>query len=43
MDEIIPYLLNTLGISLGLIDGMVVDSLIGRNKDAQVKAAGNML
>jgi hypothetical protein len=35
--------LGSLGISLGLIGGMVVGAIIGRNKDAEVKAAGNML
>ena len=35
--------LGSLGISLGLIGGMVVGSIMGRHKDAQVKAAGNML
>ncbi len=34
---------RSLGLSLGLIGGMVVGSLIGRSKDAQAKAAGNML
>ena len=35
--------LDSLGISLGLIGGMIVGSIIGRRKDAEVKAAGNML
>ena len=35
--------LGSLGISLGLIGGMVVGSFIGRNKDAEAKAAGNIL
>ncbi|MGK0413685.1 MAG: hypothetical protein ACJA1B_001893 [Polaribacter sp.] len=34
---------GSLGISLGLIGGMVIGSIIGRKKDAEVKAAGNML
>jgi hypothetical protein len=34
---------RSLGISLGLIGGMVVGSTIGRQKDAQVKSAGNLL
>ena len=34
---------GSLGMSIGLIGGMVVGSIIGRKKDAEVKAAGNML
>lgn len=34
---------RSLGISLGLIGGMVVGSIMGRSKDAQAKAAGNIL
>ncbi|MGK0448057.1 MAG: hypothetical protein ACJA2M_001840, partial [Polaribacter sp.] len=34
---------RSLGISLGLIGGMVVGSIMGREKDAQAKAAGKML
>lgn len=40
---ILSNLEHSLGISLGLIGGMFVGSIIGRNKDAQAKAAGNVL
>ncbi len=40
---ILSNLERSLGISLGLVGGMVVGSLIGRSKDAEAKAAGNML
>lgn len=40
---ILSNLERSLGISLGLIGGMVVGSIMGRSKDAQAKAAGNML
>jgi hypothetical protein len=32
-----------LAISLGLIGGMVVGSIMGRSKDAQAKTSGKML
>ncbi|WP_034058801.1 hypothetical protein [Lacinutrix jangbogonensis] len=34
---------GSLGISLGLIGGWVVGSIMGRNKEAEAKAAGNIL
>lgn len=40
---ILSNLERSLGISLGLVGGMVVGSLIGRRKDAEAKAAGNIL
>jgi hypothetical protein len=40
---ILSNLERSLGIALGLIGGMVVGSIMGRSKDAQAKAAGNML
>ncbi|WP_338733931.1 hypothetical protein [Mangrovimonas cancribranchiae] len=40
---ILHNLERSLGISLGLIGGMLVGSIVGRSKDAQAKAAGNML
>ena len=40
---ILSNLERSLGITLGLIGGMVVGSIMGRSKDAQAKAAGNML
>jgi len=40
---ILSNLERSLGISLGLIGGMVVGSIMGRSKDAQAKAAGNIL
>ena len=40
---ILSNLERSLGISLGLIGGMVVGSIMGLSKDAQAKAAGNML
>jgi hypothetical protein len=40
---ILSSLERSLGISLGLIGGMVIGSIMGRSKDAQVKAAGNIL
>ncbi len=40
---ILSNLERSLGISLGLIGGAVVGSLMGRSKDAEAKAAGNIL
>ena len=40
---ILSNLERSLGISLGLIGGMVVGSIMGRSKEAQAKAAGNIL
>jgi ABC-type nitrate/sulfonate/bicarbonate transport system permease component len=34
---------RSLGISLGLIGGVVIGMLIGRSKDAQAAAEGNVL
>ncbi|MEH6536216.1 MAG: hypothetical protein V7719_07485 [Psychroserpens sp.] len=34
---------RSLGISLGLIGGIVVGSIMGRKKEAEAKAAGNIL
>lgn len=35
--------LDSMGIGLGLIGGMLVGAIMGRNKDAQAKADGNVL
>jgi hypothetical protein len=40
---ILSNLERSLGISLGLIGGMIIGLTIGRSKDAQAKAAGNIL
>jgi len=34
---------RSLGISMGLIGGMLIGSIIGQSMDSQAKAAGNML
>ena len=40
---ILSNLERSLGISLGLVGGMLVGLILGRNKDAEAKAAGKML
>ncbi|BDD14244.1 hypothetical protein MATR_10690 [Marivirga tractuosa] len=40
---ILSNLERSIGVSLGLIGGMVIGSLMGRGKDAQAKISGKML